>query len=156
VGWDSATLAAALRLLPADATVIVAELVAEVIAWNQNPEWALAGDALTDPRVTVLHDDVANVLRTYVGSFDAIMLDVDNGAESFTTGSNRKLYGDKGVRAAIAALRPGGCLAYWSVDTEPAFVKSLKRLGLAVSVHRVRSHATSGGFNCVIVAAPVR
>ena len=146
-----ATLAAALRLLPTDASVTVAELVGDVIAWNRNPDWALAGEALTDPRVTVLHADVAQVLRANPATYDAIMMDVDNGAESFTTGSNRKLYGEAGIRAAIAALRPGGSVAYWSVDTEPAFVKALRRAGLTVSVHRIRSHATSGGFNCVIV-----
>ncbi len=146
------TLKAALGRLPSDARVVVAEILREVIDWNLNPEWPLAGEAMRDPRVTVKHDDVANLLRTNVGGFDAILLDVDNGAESFTTGSNKKLYGEKGIRAAIAALRPGGCLAYWSVDTEPAFVKALKKEGLSVSVHKARSHATSGGFNAIILA----
>ncbi|MDZ7630369.1 MAG: hypothetical protein U5K74_03130 [Gemmatimonadaceae bacterium] len=123
-----------------------------MIDWNRNPDWQLAGEAMRDPRVEIRHADVANVLRENIGAFDAIMLDVDNGAESFTTGSNRKLYGDKGIRAAIAALRPGGTLAYWSVDAEPAFVRALKGQGLTVSVHKVRSHVTSGGFNCVILA----
>lgn len=147
-----ATLIAVLRILPADARVLVAELLPEVIAWNRNPDWALAGAAMHDPRVTIVQDDVATVLRTRVGMFDAIMMDVDNGAESFTTGSNRKLYGEKGIRTAKAALRTGGRIAYWSVDGEPAFVRALKRDGLAVSVHKVRSHATSGGYNRVIVA----
>ncbi|MBC7843401.1 MAG: spermidine synthase [Gemmatimonadaceae bacterium] len=151
-----ATLAAALRLLPADATVTVAELVADVIAWNRHPEWALAGESLVDPRVRIVHADVAHVLRTSIGAYDAIMMDVDNGAESFTTGSNRKLYNESGIRAAIAALKPGGQVAYWSVDSEPAFVRALKRLGLSVAVHRTRSHATSGGFNSIIVATSVR
>jgi spermidine synthase len=103
-----ATLVAALRLLPTDARVTVAELVGDVIAWNRNPEWALAGEALNDPRVIVLHADVAQVLRDNATAYDAIMMDVDNGAESFTTGSNKKLYGEKGIRTALAALRPGG------------------------------------------------
>ena len=146
------TLRAALAILPPDATVVVAELLADVIAWNRRDDWALAGATLNDPRVQVRCADVADVLRQSAGQFDAIMLDVDNGAESFTTGSNRKLYGEKGIRTAMAALRPGGRLAYWSVDTEPAFVRALKREGLTVSVHKVRSHSTSGGFNNVIVA----
>lgn len=146
------TLRAALGLLQPDAAVVVAELLRDVIEWNRRPDWPLAGDALGDPRTSLLHTDVALTLRDNPGGFDAIMLDVDNGAESFTTGSNRKLYGDKGIRTAIAALRPGGRLAYWSVDPEPAFVKSLKRNGLAVSVTQVRSHSTSGGYNVVIVA----
>lgn len=155
LGFGS-TLVAALHILQADARVIVAELVGDVITWNRNPDWKLAGDAMRDPRVTVVHADVAQVLRENSGAFDAIMMDVDNGAESFTTGSNRKLYGEKGIRTAVAALRTGGRIAYWSVDSEPAFVKSLKRAGLAVEVHRIRSHPTSGGFNSVIVAALAR
>ncbi len=145
------TLTEALRLLPDNSRVVVAEIMREVIEWNLHPEWPLAGDAMHDARVAVLRDDVANVLRANVATFDAIMLDIDNGAESFTTGSNKKLYGEKGIRTAIAALRPGGRVAYWSVDTEPAFVRALKAAGLKVSVHKVRSHTTSGGFNCVIV-----
>ena len=148
-----ATLTAALALLPGDARIVVAELIADVIAWNRNAEWDLARAALGDQRVTLLHDDVANVLRNFPASFDAILMDVDNGAESLTTGSNARLYGEKGIRAALTALRPGGRLAYWSADAEPAFVKTLRRMRLTVTVHRVRSHATSGGFNSIIVAS---
>ena len=148
-----ATLTAALRVLPSDARVVVAELVRDVITWNAHPEWALAGASMRDPRVTIVHDDVGNVLRNNPGAFDAILMDVDNGAESFTTGSNKKLYAEKGVKAAVAALRDGGRLAYWSVDTEPSFVKALRRLGLTVDVKRVRSHATSGGFNSIIIVS---
>ena len=147
-----ATLKAALELLPPDASVMVAEILPDVITWNRNGEWALAGDAMNDARVDVRRADVADVQREHPATFDAIMLDVDNGAESFTTGSNKKLYGEKGIRTAMAALRPGGILAYWSVDAEPAFVRELKRVGLTVSVHRARSHATSGGYNSIIVA----
>jgi len=146
------TLRAALGVLTADARVVVAELLRDVIDWNLNAAWALAGDAMHDARVTVKETDVYLLLRESVSAFDAIMLDVDNGAESFTTGSNRKLYGEKGIRTAMAALRPGGRVTYWSADTEPAFVRALKREGFEVAVHRVRSHTTSGGFNSVIEA----
>ena len=146
-----ATLRAALQLLASDARVMVAELLQDVIDWNLNPDWSLAGDVMHDPRVQMRRDDVLNVLREHSSGFDAIMLDVDNGAEPFTTGSNRALYSEKGIRTARAALRPGGRLAYWSVDAEPAFVRTLERTGLTVTVHRVRSHATSGGYNHIIL-----
>ncbi len=146
-----ATLTAALRVLAEDARVVVAELVRDVITWNEHPDWALAGASLRDPRVRIVHDDVANVLRNNPATFDAILMDVDNGAESFTTGSNKRLYAEKGVKAAVAALRTGGRLAYWSVDAEREFVRLLRRLGLTVSVQKVRSHATSGGFNSIII-----
>jgi spermidine synthase len=146
------TLRESLRLLGADASVVVAELLREVIEWNQHPDYDLADTELRDSRVDLRRDDVANVLRANVAGFDAIMLDIDNGAESLTTGSNRRLYGEKGIRATIDALRPGGVVVYWSADDEPMFVKALTRHGMRVTTERVRSHVTSGGYNHLIIA----
>lgn len=134
------TLRAALRSLAADARVVVAEIMGEVIAWNRNPDYALAADALADPRVDLRHDDVANVLRASPGAFDGIMLDVDNGAAAMTTKGNAGLYRAEGIRRAAAALGPGGRLAYWSADDDPAFETALRRAGLSVEVIRARAH----------------
>src|SRR5437868_9154108 len=91
------TLKAALRVLRDDAEVVVAELLAEVIAWNANPAYALSAEALRDPRVRVVRDDVMHVLRACPGSFDAILLDTDNGAEAMLTSGNARLYAARGV-----------------------------------------------------------
>ena len=146
------TLRAALHLLPADARVVVAEILREVIDWNRDPSYALAGDALADARVELRHDDVANVLRSNPAAFDAIMLDVDNGADSLVTKGNARLYDDVGIHTATAALRPGGRLVYWSAGKDPAFVKALRRAGLEVESERVRAHVTSGSFHFLFVA----
>ncbi len=146
------TLRAALGLLAADARVVVAELVAGVIAWNRTPEYGLAGAALDDPRVTLRHADVAELLREGPGAYDAVLLDVDNGAAAFTTAGNAALYGDAGVRAAAAALRPGGRLAYWSADDDPRFEAVLRATGLSVEAVRVRAHATAGGPHTLLLA----
>ena len=61
------TLREALRQLREDAEVVVAELLAEVIAWNANPAYGLSADAMSDPRVRIVHDDVTEVLRTNAG-----------------------------------------------------------------------------------------
>jgi spermidine synthase len=145
------TLRAALRTLPSDARVVVAEIVGEVIEWNRNPEYPLAAVSLADPRVELVHDDVANVLRERRGEFDAIMLDVDNGAEALTTGGNADLYRSNGVKTAAAALRPGGRLAYWSADEDPRFAALLRAAGLGVEVVKVRAHATSGGPHTLLI-----
>jgi spermidine synthase len=141
------TLRAALRSLAADA-----EIVEEVIRWNRNPDYALASDALADPRVDLRHDDVANVLQASPGAFDAIMLDVDNGAAVMTTKGNAGLYRVQGIRRAVAALRPGGRLAYWSADDDPAFERALRGAGLVVEATRARAHPTLGIRHTIFVA----
>jgi spermidine synthase len=146
------TLRAALRSLAPDARVVVAEIVEAVIRWNREPEYALAADALADPRVDLRHDDVANVLAASPGGFDAIMLDVDNGAAALTTKGNAGLYRAEGIRRAAAALRPGGRLAYWSASEDPAFETALRRAGLAVDVTRARAHPGRRTWHTIFVA----
>ncbi len=149
------TLRAALGVLPADARVVVVELLDEVIRWNRDPDWAIAVDVLADPRTELRRGDVAHALRHEPAAYDAILLDVDNGAEAMTTRGNRGLYSDKGVRTAIAALRPGGRLAYWAAVPEPAFVRVLRRNGLTVEEHTVRARAGGkGAAHVVYVATP--
>lgn len=149
------SLQAALRSLGDDARVVVVELVAGIIDWNRNPDYGLAAAALGDPRVELRHDDVANVLAEGRGGFDAILLDVDNGAEALTTAGNARLYRRDGIRTAAAALRPNGRLAYWSASGDPAFETALRRAGLAVETTRVRAHPTAGGWHTLIVARAV-
>ena len=146
------TLKAALRTLAPDARVVVAEIAAEVIGWNMNPDYNLAAAALADERVDLRHDDVANVLKQSRGQFDAIMLDVDNGAEPLTTSGNAQLYRHVGIQMAVAALRPNGRLAYWSANGDSHFEQSLRDAGLSVEVIRTRAHVTSGAWHTLFVA----
>ena len=145
------TLRAALAALDADAKVVVAEILSAVIAWNRNAALPLAADALADPRVTVLQQDVGEVIREGRGSFDAIILDVDNGPAALSTGGNRRLYDSSGLRNARAALRPGGCLALWSVAPDPAFERLMTQAGFRVEVQRCRSHVSSGRWHTLFI-----
>lgn len=149
------TLGAALRSLGPDARVVVAEVVDGVIEWNRNPEYALAGPALHDARVELRHDDVAKVMRQSRGTFHAIMLDVDNGADALTTAGNARLYQSTGIRMALAALRPGGRLAYWSDRDDPAFEESLRDAGLDVDIVRARAHGTAGPWHTLYITRAV-
>ena len=148
------TLRTALRELGDDADVVVAELLAEVIAWNANPAYELSAEAMRDARVRVVHDDVVNVLRTNPGGFDAIMLDTDNGPEGMLMSENARLYAARGIGITIAALRANGLIVYWSVGDDPGFVRALQRSGLAVKTLRVRAHGTSGPMHTLYVATP--
>lgn len=146
------TLRAALLNLPSDAEVVVAELMAEVIAWNADPSFDLSAEAMRDPRVTVVHDDVVNVLRANPAGFDAIMLDTDNGPEGMIMSENSRLYAARGIALTTAALRGPGIIAYWSVGDDPGFAAALTRSGLALQTLRVRAHNTAGPMHTIFVA----
>jgi spermidine synthase len=148
------TLRAVLRQLREDAEVVVAELLAEVIAWNADPQYDLSSAALGDPRVRVVQDDVVAVLRANPGGFDAIMLDTDNGPAGLLMSENAPLYAARGVALTVAALRVPGVIAYWSVGDDPKFVGALERAGLGVETVRVRAHDTAGPMHTLYVARP--
>ena len=145
------TLKAALSALAPDATVVMVEILSAVIAWNRNPSFQLAAGVLADPRVSVLESDVREVIRESPGIFDSIILDVDNGPDALSTGSNHRLYDREGLNLARAALRPGGCLAIWSAAGNPAFEKLMARAGFEVDVRRCRPHANSGGWHTLFI-----
>lgn len=149
------TLRAALAVLPRDAAVTVAELVPEIIAWARGPMAELAAGCLEDPRVRLIEDDVVAVIRAAPGQFDAILLDVDNGPDGLVREANNQLYSERGLRAARAALKPGGVLAVWSAAKDDAFVRRLKNGGFAVDEVAVRARSNGKGAKHVIWFATV-
>src|SRR3981189_3220438 len=78
------TLRAALAVLGAGARIVVAELVPAVVAWARGPMADIFGDSLKEPRVGIREGDVLDVIRSQPRTFDAILLDVDNGPEGLT------------------------------------------------------------------------
>jgi spermidine synthase len=145
------TLRAALANLHQSAQVIVAELMPEIVTWNKKPEYKLAAASLADPRTRVLMDDVGTVIGRSAKSFDAIMLDADNGTTAMSTQGNSALYESHGLYAIQAALKPGGIVVYWSAQEDPLFVKKMHKSGFKVEVQKVRSHHTSGGKHTLIL-----
>lgn len=144
------TLRATLDILPAAATVIVAELVPAVVEWNRGPLGPLANHPLNDRRAQVITGDVGDLLRTSSARFDAVLLDVDNGPSALTSSTNEDLYSDRGIAAAKASLTSGGVLAVWSSREDRRFEQRLKYAGFEVTVERVRGRLKQGGPKHVI------
>lgn len=146
------TLAAVLRHCAGLSEVVVAELIPAVVSWNRGPLAHLAGEPLNDRRVTIREADVAHVMREEKNGFDAILLDVDNGPAAMTQKENQWLYTERGLRAAAAALRPGGLLAIWSAGPSTGFTKRLERVGYAAEEIRTRGRAKSGARYTIWIA----
>ena len=144
------TVAAALRRLGPGSKVVVAELVPAVVEWNRGPLAELAGRPLEDKRVTVLESDVAEVIISGHGTYDAILLDVDNGPEGLTRKVNDRIYDRTGLDAAYSALRPSGVLAVWASGSNPAFVRRLRQVGFTVEEACARARGKRGGAHYMI------
>ncbi|MEA3207017.1 MAG: hypothetical protein QOE70_74 [Chthoniobacter sp.] len=130
-----------LALIGPAATVQVAELLPEVVAWNREFLGPVNGALLNDPRVQVLVADVFEVIRRAGKEcYDAILLDVDNGPTSLVQAKNSRLYDRHGFGLISRALKPAGRVAFWSAGPEPAFVQSLARAGFKTKAYPVKAH----------------
>jgi spermidine synthase len=146
------TLRAALAEVGGGATMMVAELVPAVIDWAKGPLAHLLGDLISDPRVTVVQGDVAELIGAARGEFDAILLDVDNGPDGLTIAANDRIYDMAGLARARAALTAGGVLAVWSSAPDQAFTRSLRKSGFEVEENAVRARGRRGARDTIWTA----
>jgi spermidine synthase len=150
------TLRAALAELPKDAHVVVSELVPAVVAWARGPMAELFEGCLDDPRVTLREADVVAVIAAARASFDAILLDVDNGPGGLNRDANDRLYSIGGLNAAKRALKPGGVLAVWSAGRDDGFTRRLASAGYLAEEVPVRATGGKRGARHVIWLATPR
>jgi spermidine synthase len=144
------TLRAALAVMPGDANIVVGELVPKIVEWARGPLAHLFGDSLDDPRVSIDVRDIHEIIAGSRGTYDAILLDVDNGPDGLIHVANDRLYGPEGLRMAYAALTPGGVLAVWSAYPDKAFTERMRRAGFQVEELKVRATGGRKGAHHVI------
>ena len=144
------TLRAALAVLPEDARVVVAELVPAVVKWARGPMANVFKGSLDDPRVEVFTGDVTALIAKSPDSFDAILLDVDNGPDGLTRSSNDRLYSLSGLAASKKALKTAGVLAVWSAHPDDRFTSRMKKAGFQTEAVSVRANAKKRGLKHVV------
>ncbi len=136
------TARAALRELPGDAKLVVADLFEKVVEWNQTHLRGLYAGALEDKRFEIVVSDVWDQIGK--GSWNSILLDTDNGPEFLCLPDNQRLYRDRGLERVRNALVPGGLLAVWSADAQPSFVKRMRSAGFDAECKIVRERGNKG------------
>ncbi len=150
------TLRAALDSLPPSSQVVVAELNPVVVSWCHGPLAVLTKNAASDPRVTLVLDDVSKVIAQAAqpGSqkFDSIVIDLYEGPGSATDAKNDPFYGSRALSSTAAALTPGGVFAVWGENPEADFEKRLA--AARFSIERLRPG--KGGLRHVVYIAQVR
>jgi hypothetical protein len=84
--------------------------VPAVVRWAKGPMAELHGSSLTDPRVSIHEGDVGDLIKSKPASYDAVLLDVDNGPE----GLSRRPMIASTISAAWRPLALLWCLAaFW-------------------------------------------
>jgi spermidine synthase len=146
------TLSEALKVVTNSAQVTVAELIPEVVTWNQGPLGKCANNPLKDPRTKVHMGDVKELLTTNQPTFDAILLDVDNGPEGLTHSDNNWIYSEVGLQHIYKTLRPKGMLAIWSAGPDYLFSVRLKKAGFDVDTRIVRARVGKGSRHTIFLA----
>jgi spermidine synthase len=146
------TLAAALKAVTSNSQVTVAELIPEVVVWNQGPLGNCAKNPLQDPRTKLHVGDVRELLSTKKPTFDAILLDVDNGPEGLTQKGNNSIYSAKGLDDIYKTLRPKGMLAVWSAGPDNLFIVRLKKAGFKADTRIVRARPGKGSRHTIFLA----
>ena len=138
------TLRATLDAVGEHAEVVCVELMSALVDWHRGPLGELANHPIDDPRVTVVHGDVVEVIKSAPGegeAYDAILLDVDNGPIPMTVTSNWWLYAAEGLAGTLAALRPGGVLVVWSAGGDAPFARRMSKAGFETEVRRVAARS---------------
>lgn len=147
------TLRACLRLLPADAEVVVAELFPPVLEWNRTHLAEFHDHAIDDPRTEIRLQDVWDVLADPGPGFDAILLDVDNGPNAWILEANARLYDRDGIEHLRSAMAPGGRLAIWASQPDPQFANRLRKRGFVVKTQMARNEEKGDSRRHVVISA---
>jgi spermidine synthase len=113
--------------------VEVVEVEPVVVAWHRAYLADQCGRPLDDPRTVVVEADLAE-LPLRPRTYDAILLDTDNGPGWLVRDANAWLYSRDGVGHFRAALTPGGVLAYWSAAPSPTLRAALASWGAVEEV----------------------
>ena len=152
------TVRAALDVLPKTAKVVVSELTAQVETWNRGPLAVLTRNAVKDPRVRVVIQDVARVIeQAPAGHYNAIVLDLYEGPHLAQKRLNDPFYGRAALERSFAALAPDGVLAIWSEEINAVFKKRMIDAGFETTVHHPggsRAYVVYLGRRAVVKARP--
>jgi spermidine synthase len=113
----------AARLLDGGAELVrVVELSTELIEAARRGATEQLGRVAADPRTELVVGDIADHVA---GSWDAILLDVDNGPTFLIHDRNARLYREAFLRRCLAALTPSGRLVVWCEQESPELAAAL-------------------------------
>lgn len=148
------TLKRTLELVGRPATVEVAELMPPLIEWNRTFLVEHNGPLLEDIRTKITQGDLFDIISGKPkGSYDALLLDIDNTPDDLITDGNARLYSPGFLSKIRDVITPQGKVAYWLSEPAPKFKKLLLKTGFQVEEFAVKHHAKAKrARHCIYLA----
>lgn len=92
------------------------------------------GRVAAHPRASLHHADIVRFIREATASWDAIVLDADNGPSFLIHADNAEVYTEGFLHACLARLTPGGSLLVWCETASPPLEVALRRVASWIEV----------------------
>lgn len=135
------TLKRTLELVGRPATVDVAELMPPLIEWNRTHLVEFNGPLLEDPRTVIIQGDFYDIVsQAKPGTYDALLIDIDNVPDDLITAGNARLYSPGFLEKLRQIITPQGSIAYWLSESAPKFKKLLIKAGFSVEEFPTKNH----------------
>ena len=125
-----------------------------LIEWNRTFLVEHNGPLLEDPRTQITQGDLFDIISSKgKGSFDALLLDIDNTPDDLITSGNSRLYSPGFLAKIRQVVTPNGRVSYWLSEPAPKFKKLLVKAGFHVEEHAAKPHEKlKRARHCIYVA----
>jgi len=129
-------------------SLVVIEVLEQVIEWHRRELVPLGRELTADPRCTLMQADFFELASAHSCGFDraapgrlvhGVFLDIDHSPEHWLNPGNGAFYTETGLRQVAAKLHPGGVFGLWSNEAPDDGFMSL----LSAVFHSTRSHVVS-------------
>jgi len=109
--------------------VVVVEIEDDLVRWMRDGTVRHGPAYLADDRLTVVTADLAAVMaEAKPGSYDLVLVDVDNGPGQLVREGNQDVYQPEFLRQVRDALRAGGAVAFWSAAESTPLQEALEQV----------------------------
>lgn len=125
-------------------TIDVIEIEEEIVAWAQGLFAKLNGNACSDNRTRIITTDLGEYLSKTRNTYDAIILDVDNGPSWLALDRNRRLYETPMLIRIKHLLNDCGVLTVWAAQECAGFQKRLEEVFGTTEMIAVRDTHSNG------------
>lgn len=138
--------------------VTVAELAEPLLRWAKDGVTEQLGRLAADPRVLLVHADVAELILAGGANdgWDAIILDVDNGPSFLIHQHNQRVYESSFLSECLRRLTPNGRLLIWCETASPDLAIALNRVAREVELVLVPVAREGRSFEYAIYRARPR